>query len=438
MLNLRINRHGRFLEQEDGTPFFWMGDTAWELIHRLRYEEVELYFRTRKEQGFNVVQTVALAELDGLLTGNAYGQVPFLSLETLEPNEAYFDYMDRILERAEQYGFYVALLPTWGDKLIVPGAGPLIFSPFYEDQGKERACERAYRYGEWLGSRYRDRSNLIWVLGGDRDLDEEHDPEGIHKDVVRAMVKGLDKGDGGRHLMTYHVCRSSSLYFHTEDWLDFNMSGSYHFAYDQETCYQYTERDYAMVPVKPTLDAEPRYEDHPVNWDPANGYFDDYDVRQSAYWAVFAGACGHTYGCHDVWQMYEEGRKPECSPRRDWKSALELPGARQMKHLRKLMESRPFPGRKPDQAVLADPLAGGDHMLALRGEGYLWIYTPKGREIVLNLAHVEEGYRFAGWFNPRNGFIQPIEVMEGSFRFVPPSSGRGEDWVLLLDRSPLE
>jgi|GEM_PF-240790 len=440
MQDLNVSRDGRHLVLEDGTPFFWLGDTAWELLHRLSLDETELYLRTRRNQGFNVIQTVALAELDGLRIPNANGDVPFLSLDTLEPNEAYFAHVDKVLELAGQYGLYVALLPTWGDKLLEPGAGPKIFAPDYEDQGAEAAKQRACRYGEWLGARYKDLPHLIWVLGGDRDLDDERDPDGILRNVVRSLVKGLKQGDGGRHLMTYHVCRSSSLYFHSESWLDFNMSGSYHFAYDQETCYQYTERDYALKPVKPTLDAEPRYEDHPVNWDPSNGYFDDFDVRQSAYWSVFAGACGHTYGCHGVWQMFDTGRKPECHPRADWRTALGLPGAQQMKHLRRLMESRGIAGRKPNNEVLVDPLYGGDRMLALQGEGYLWVYTPKGRDVELRLGRLPEAYRHAGWFSPRDGRIQPIEwnPKDGTAKLQPPASGRGQDWVLLLDMNSLE
>jgi len=439
VLILKVNESGRYLETEDGEPFFWMGDTAWELIHRLNREEADLYFRTRHDQGFNVVQTVVLGELDGLRTCNAYGELPFRSLDTLEPNEAYFAHVDRIVELAHRYGIYLALLPTWGDKLIEPGAGPRIFSPYYEDQGLESACRRAFVYGEWLGSRYGNWPHLVWVLGGDRDLDKEHDPDGSLKEVVRAMARGLDRGDGGSHLMTYHVCRSSSLYFHEESWLDFNMSGSYHFAYDQESCYQYTERDYALVPVKPTLDAEPRYEDHPVNWDPVNGYFDDYDVRQSAYWSVFAGACGHTYGCHAVWQMYDEGRKPEASPRRYWKEALGMPGASQMKHLRRLVESRPLAGRRPDQTVLTDPLTGGAHIRALLGDGYLWAYTPHGKPVGLHADKLVGVYRYAGWYSPRDGSIQQIVPFpaNGAAEFQPPSSGRGHDWVLWLDTVPL-
>src|SRR5690606_2233883 len=63
---LTVAPDGHYLQYEDGTPFFWLGDTAWELFHRLTREEIMQYFDNRKEKGFNVIQAVVLAEMDGL------------------------------------------------------------------------------------------------------------------------------------------------------------------------------------------------------------------------------------------------------------------------------------------------------------------------------------------------------------------------------------
>ncbi|HKJ86285.1 MAG TPA: DUF4038 domain-containing protein, partial [Spirochaetia bacterium] len=62
---LRVASGGRHLEREDGTPFLYIADTAWELYHRLSREEADRYLTTRASQGFNVIQAVVLAELDG-------------------------------------------------------------------------------------------------------------------------------------------------------------------------------------------------------------------------------------------------------------------------------------------------------------------------------------------------------------------------------------
>ncbi|WP_143092932.1 apiosidase-like domain-containing protein, partial [Arsenicibacter rosenii] len=114
---LNVSANQRYLVHQDGTPFFWMGDTAWELFHRLNEADADKYLKRRAEQGFTVIQAVALAELDGLNTPNAPGEKPLVNNDPTKPNEAYFTHVDRIIDLAASYGLVIALLPTWGDKL---------------------------------------------------------------------------------------------------------------------------------------------------------------------------------------------------------------------------------------------------------------------------------------------------------------------------------
>ena len=109
---LKVSDNERFLVHEDGSPFFYLGDTAWELFHRLNREEADRYLRNRSEKGFTVIQCVVIAELDGLGTPNAYGEVPFIDMDPSRPNEAYFAHVDWIVNRAESYGLFVGMLPT--------------------------------------------------------------------------------------------------------------------------------------------------------------------------------------------------------------------------------------------------------------------------------------------------------------------------------------
>ncbi len=336
----------RFLVTEDGQPFFYLGDTAWELFHRLTREEADLYLSDRAQKGFTVIQAVVLAEFDGLNTPNPYGHTPLINNDPTQPNEAYFEHVDYIVNKAESLGLYIGMLPTWGDKVNKKwGVGPEIFTP-----------ENARVYGEFLGRRYRGKP-IIWVLGGDRPIESER-----HLAIWRAMAEGLREGDGGEHLITYHPMggHSSSQWLHNEAWLDFNMLQSGHHARHIPN-YAMIERDYNLQPTKPCMDGEPRYEDHPINWDPKNGWFTDYDVRQAAYWALLAGAHGHTYGCNNVWQCYDpaKGHQPALHALRDWKESLQLPGASQMQYVKLLMLSRPMLLRVPDQTLLAsDPGTG--------------------------------------------------------------------------------
>src|ERR1051325_10410671 len=115
---LKVADNKRYLVHQNGTPFFWLGDTAWELFHRLNREEADQYLKKRAEQGFTVVQAVALAEFDGLKEPNPYGETPLLNNDPTTPNEAYFKHVDYLIDKAAQYGLVIGFLPTWGDKVF--------------------------------------------------------------------------------------------------------------------------------------------------------------------------------------------------------------------------------------------------------------------------------------------------------------------------------
>jgi hypothetical protein len=196
-------------------------------------------------------------------------------------------------------------------------------------------------------------------------------------------------------------------------------------------------RDYALEPPKPCLDASPRYEDHPIGWKTANGYFDDDDVRQAAYWAVFAGAAGHTYGANPVWQMMAPGRRGISSPRRSWYEALDLPGAWDMLVLRRLMESRPLLGAVPDQLLIVGDAGEASSLIRVRrGNGYVMAYLSNGRPVTLELQRLSAKKVRAWWFDPRTGRSTAAgEFSTNQARTFTHAGSpeRGNDWVLILD-----
>jgi hypothetical protein len=420
--NLMVSPDGRFLMHADGAPFFYLGDTAWELFHRLSIQDSERYLEDRARKQFNVVQAAVLAELDGLNTPNAEGEKPLLDDDPSRPNEAYFRHVDAVVDMARQKGLYIGMLPTWGDKVVKAwGVGPVVFN-----------AQTARTYGRFLGNRYRDRPNIIWILGGDRDASG-------YEQVWREMAAGLREGDGGRHLITYHPSgdRGSSEWFQHDAWLAFNLEQSGHGHRDGPN-YEMIAKDYNLTPTKPVIDGEPRYENHPVAWRPDElGWFDAYDVRQAAYWAVFAGAAGHTYGCNDIWQFKTSVSHPMSLARGEWTGSLNLPGAGQMQYLRRLIESRPYFSRFPDQSLLpAMQSEGADHMQVTTGDGYAFIYFPSGKPAAVVFDRVSKGTVRAWWFDPRTGTSEPIGSYDARVErvFTPPGSPmRGNDWVLVLD-----
>jgi len=423
---LKVSDNRRFLVTEAGRPFFWLGDTAWELFHRLNREEAEMYLRNRAERRFTVIQAVVLAELDGLKTPNAYGQMPLQENDPAQPNEEYFRHVDWIVSQANALGLYVGLLPTWGNHWHKTNG---IFTP-----------QNAERYGTWLGRRYKE-AGLVWILGGDRPVQTE-----THKEIIRAMARGLRHGDGGAHLITFHPpggC-GSAQWFHDEPWLDFNMRQNGH-GTEFTGRYDQTRADYQRAPPKPVLDGEPLYEDHPISFDPRNlGHSVAADVRRPLYWDLFSGAFGHTYGHHSVWQMWSPKQVPKNFPLMPWDKAILQPGAAQMQHARALLESRPFLTRIPDDGLLAPhpiptalPGAGRYHFAATRDRAgtYALVYAPIGRPFTVRMGQLSGPRVRAWWFNPRDGTATAIGSFanQGERAFLPPAPGEALDWVLVLD-----
>lgn len=427
---LRVSDNHRYLVQADGTPFFYLGDTAWELLHRLNREEASHYLKRRAEQGFSVIQAVALAEFDGLKEPNPYGETPLLNNDPTTPNEAYFRHVDYVIDKAAEYGLVIGLLPTWGDKLYKNtwGSGPEIFTP-----------QNARVYGQWLGKRYKNRKNIIWILGGDRT------PRAGSSDVAvwRGMAAGIQEGVGGpdNALMSFHPQPNdindggSSKWFGQDSWLDFNMHQTGHCR--DTPVYAYITTSYGQTPAKPTMDAEPIYEDHPVCFNAKElGTSNALDVRKAAYLNLFAGAHGHTYGCHDVWQMYGPDRPAVNGPHTYWREAMELPGANQMKYVRQLMESHPMLERIPDQSmILENQYPPAERIQATRGRTYAFVYSSAGRPFTVNMGKIAGKTITTAWMNPRTGDrkVSGNVPNAGQRKFSPPTSGYGQDWVLILE-----
>lgn len=441
---LIVTEDGRYLQYEDGRPFFYLGDTAWELFHRLDREEATQYLTDRAQKGFTVIQAVVLAQLGGLTVPNPYGELPLIDGDPARPNEAYFRHVDFIVDKAEELGMFVGMLPTWGSYWAP--AGEAVFD-----------STNARQYGHFLGERYRDDA-IIWILGGDRSIANDEE-----RAIIDAMAAGLTEGDGGTHLKTFHPIGPglSSIKLHDAAWLDFNMFQSSHAARDHDTGL-YVERDRALEPAKPTLDGEPRYEGMPVGFynRGANGLerFDDYDVRQAAYWSLLAGACGHTYGNNNIWQMYEPGVDGEGDgARRDlfggpgsiiganipWHEALDHPGAFQMRHVRRLFESLPFTKLVPDQQIILNgPTTGGARIRAARASdgSFAIIYSPRGESFTLDKSVIDAERQHQYWYDPRYGTAYRFKEQDswGIQTFTPPTRGRGNDWVLVLTDAAAE
>lgn len=193
---LAVSPNGRHLVR-GGRPFFYLADTAWELFRRLKREEIEHYLTARRRQGFTAFQAVILSEFGGADTPNVYGDLAIEARDPLRPVEAYFRHIDWVLALAAKLDLVAALVPAWGNKVYPrPNNNDVVFT-----------APVARRYGEYLGRRYREAHNLLWILGGDRAAD------GV-EGIWTAMAEGLAAGGQRAHLRTFHPNgRHSSHYW---------------------------------------------------------------------------------------------------------------------------------------------------------------------------------------------------------------------------------
>jgi Protein of unknown function (DUF4038)/Putative collagen-binding domain of a collagenase len=419
-----VSADHHFLQYGDGRPFFWLADTAWLLFAKLDRADTEMYLDDRQKKGFDVVQAVLLHGADELNPKNPAG-----GIDPAKPDRnanGYWDHVDWVVDQAAKRGIYMAMVPAWGS-LVNTG---------------QLNTRNAAAYARFLANRYKSRSNILWILGGDIRGDR-------NGEVWQIMGRTL-KAEDPRHLITFHPFgrTQSSMWFQNAPWLDFNMFQSGHRRYDQDTDsphrygednWRYVRDDYSKLPLKPVLDGEPSYEGIPQGLhDTSQPYWTAADCRRYAYWSVFAGAFGHTYGDNAVMQFYRPGiDRGAYGPKESWIRALRDPGAGEMQYLKRLMLSRPYFERVPDQSAIAGRNGTRyNYVIATRGASYLFAYTYTGRPFAIRMGAITGSRVRAWWYDPRDGSARAIGTFanRGTRRFTPPGKpANGNDWVLVLD-----
>lgn len=443
--NLQVSEDRRYFITADGKPFFWLGDTAWLLFNKLTREQADQYLENRKQKGFNVVQAMVLHTVPSV---NVYGDSSLIKGDISKPaitagssfsdstQYDFWDHIDYIVDKASEKGIFMALVPVWGTNV---------------KDGKVSPAQ-ARIYSEFLANRYKNKTNIIWLNGGDI--------KGSDKMEVWNVIGNTLRTNDPNHLITFHPRgrTSSSEWFQHAKWMDFNMIQSGHRRYDQDTSvkekwhygednWKYVEKDYNQKPVMPVIDGEPSYEGIPQGLhDFKQPRWNDADVRRYGYWSVFAGAFGYTYGENSVIQMYDPEKKDVAyGATTPWQEALNSQGASQMVHLKNLMLSRAqdahgasYFDRVPDQSVLAGENGlKYNRLVATRSKHYIFVYTYTGRIIPLKMGLITGVQVKASWFDPREGKTTVIGNIENSgiHEFDPPGEEKnGNDWVLIIDK----
>jgi hypothetical protein len=430
---LRVSDDGRFLQHADGTPFFWLGDTAWALHQNLSREDVQRYLDDAATARFNVVQLMSVNAWALDDWRNFYGATPYRDNSAVNLNPPYWRHLGWVIDQAAARRLFTLLV--YGSPGRIDNHGAVTRTP-----------AEAYAYGNALGTLYRDKPNLIWSGGIDVNPDDPKRVSPMGMEGWNAMAEGVADGVNGVQafdgradwtstLMTYHPRGSStsSTWFHKAPWLDFNGA---QVGWRGDVLLRTISSDHARKPAKPIINIEPWYERCTWKKPPV----DDWEVRLQAYQSVFAGACGHTYGHHDIWPLDSPGL--EYGKR--WREALGAPGRMQMRFLRQLMESEPIPGRVPLPKLVTAPNGKTDtsprvnERIAATGASdgsWAFVYSPRGASFVVQLTEVNGPQVSAHWFDPRTGTQRPITGLKGKTRhaFDPPGEpGPGNDWVLVL------
>jgi hypothetical protein len=410
---LHVSASGRYFETADGRPWFWLGDTSWSLLNTYTPEEANTYLAARAKMGFTLVQMVAAwdggtkSESGLKPNANTAGVQPWRNHDPLQPNEAYWKNVDAVVAMAAKDHIYVGLLPAWGSFVV---------------DYKMITMANAEAYGRWLGQRYKNASNIVWIVDGDRDViwsGKGSEKFSDNANVWRAIGHGLQKGDGGVHPITFHpggAVRNNQQ----EKWLAADMIQTWAWYKDIP---KDLAIDYSLTPTKPVILAEGAYEEGPeYPTKPITPLI----VRKQAYWTYLSGAF-FTYGHNDMWR-----KNPT------WKASLFSGGAKNMRTLRALFASLPWWELQPDQSLFASGAGSGANYnaAAVAADGsWAMVYFSSSATAELQLDRLK-GQRFvATWIDPATGRRLPKMAYSGLAKRTFTTPKDWPDAVLLIQKA---
>ena len=405
----------RYLADQSDQPFFWSGDAAWSLIAQLNLKDAGLYLENRNQKGFTVIM-VSLIEHKFCTNppANIHGELPFSGRIFVSPNEKYFAHADSVIESAARYNIVVLL-------------APLYLGYDCQDEGwcaevKNASLTDLSTWGQFLGNRYKNFRNIIWLIGGDTD-------PSVVKDKVLEMVKGIRENDKV-HLFSAHNQPETMAItpWPDETWLSINNVYSY-----DSVIYEHYKKAYDHFPVKPYYQIESAYENE-HNSTPQQ-------LRSQAYWAILSGAMGHIFGNCPVWGY---GSAKKFCADADWKKEMNNSGSVSMDYLQLLFRSRSWQLLIPDfdnHLITSGYGTWGkrDHVASAgTSDGNTIIaYLPMNRDVTVNMAGIHGDKAKCWWYNPSDGKATEIGIYATSsdHSFKPPSSG---DWVLIIDNDSVK
>lgn len=392
---IKISKNDRYFIDGNGKPFFWQGDTEWELFHLFSVSEARALLLQRRNQGFNVIQVMVTGvfpewgQMQGMKPWE--GMRAWMNNDPLTPDENYFERADSIVTIAEEY-----------EIMIVMG----VYHARDSDAGRIN-IQNAKIWSKWLAQRYKNSKNIIWSMYPHADPSSQP--------VIWATVQGILEGDGGTHLITMHPDPSpaSSSFMHKERWLSFNTLQTWS---TDLMNYDMVKTDYERVPVKPVVNGEARYEDEDGTT--------PFETRCAGYWACLAGGF-YSYGHGNNWK----------SPL-NWRDWYNSPGTRQMNILGDFFRSIAWWNLLPDQSIFINQINGNTAAHSSEGD-WILAYLTNSDPVTLKLDFITASETATGWWvDPLTGIRTKIGVFPVSENhdFIPP--GDWQDAVLFIGIEP--
>jgi hypothetical protein len=418
---LKVGPNHRYLVDQRDEPFLVVGDTPWSLIVQPSEQEIDRYLDDRQRRGFNsIIVNLIEHKFCTHPPRTRSGLAPFdVPGDFSTPDTNYFDFAHKVILKANDHGIVVWLAPAY----LGYGGGDEGFFREMKAGGKEKLAF----YGHFVGRRFQDLPNIVWLLGGD------YTPQPADQWTVSELAASIHNEDRA-HPMTVHCSpeTSAASVFGEESWLALNTVYTY-----QSNLFQPVLAEYARKPARPFVLIESTYEgEHDSTPD---------QIRRQAYWTMLGGGCGQFLGNNPTWHFDGPGLFPS---KLTWLQALDAAGSRDMARLGAFFRQIPWHELLPEE----------NHSIVTEGYGkntsaaltartldskFSITYFPSAegtgaREFYVELEAFTGPVR-ARWFNPASGSFTQVKgspLRKGvSHRLTSPgdNGAKANDWLLILE-----
>lgn len=421
---IRVARDGFSLEHEDATPFFWLGDTAWNGALLSTPGDWDSYLQTRARQKFSAVQWVT-TQWRAAPKGDLNGHVAFTGKDKISVDPEFFQKLDAKADAVNRAGLLNVPVLLWaiGGRSAEQNPGAFLPEP-------QIILLARYMVARWQAH------DVAWILGGDGHYFGSEG--GKWRRIGRAVFNDIPHAPVAMHPQGRHWILNE---FKDEKWVGIVGYQSGHGDSDEALSWLTKgplTQDWNKEPNRPLINLEPPYEGH-LAYDSKKPLSADL-VRRTIYWSLLnAPTAGVTYGGHGVWGWDDGTKPPTDHPNTGkplaWKQALTLPGAEEMPHLVKFFTSIEFNQLRPmPEAVVNNPggLSARKYIAAARSEkkDLTLVYVPEERTVELLLSSLPPSPEVK-WFNPRTGETSAAVAVITDTTAQFPTPGEG-DWILWM------